>query len=136
MKNKENFKKNIGNRIKLERTKRGESQTQLARHLGIERSALSLIELGKNFPSVETLMGLSETFNVSTDWILTGDTGNISIDKEDMDFVKSLVTFLSENQESRNFVKTLFFLISTNKEFLNSLREEVQFNFQLFGKKV
>lgn len=122
MKNREKIKKEIGQRIKTERTKLSLYQDQLAKILGVERPTISQIESGRNFPSVETLLKLSEVFKVSTDWILTGNTTSFDIEK-------------IEDQEDREFIKTLNILLINNKKLRDALKEEIQYNFQLFGTK-
>ena len=65
----------VGNRIYQLRTARGMSQRELAQALG-NKSSNELVarwERGAFSPSAETLVKLSEFFDVSVDWILKGE---------------------------------------------------------------
>lgn len=68
----------VGNRIYQLRTARGMSQRDLALALGNKSSneLVSRWERGSASPSAETLVKLSEFFDVSVDWILKGEEVN------------------------------------------------------------
>ena len=61
----------LGKRIKKEREYRGLSQEEVARHLGVPRSAISLIESGSRRVSAEELRRLANLFQTSME-SLTG----------------------------------------------------------------
>lgn len=65
----------VGNRIYQLRTARGMSQRDLALALGNKggNELVSKWERGASSPSAETLVKLSEFFDVSVDWILKGE---------------------------------------------------------------
>ena len=64
----------VGNRIYQLRTARGMSQRDLALTLGNHSNELvARWERGASSPSAETLVKLSEFFDVSVDWILKGE---------------------------------------------------------------
>ena len=48
-------------------------QEEMANYLGISQELLSKIERGKDAPTIETLLPLSERFRKSIDWILRGE---------------------------------------------------------------
>lgn len=54
------------------RKKRGFSQLKVAMDLSISREALSYYESGKRSPDVKMLLRLSEYFDVSIDYLITG----------------------------------------------------------------
>mgnify|MGYP001271497850 CR=1 FL=1 len=60
----------IGERIKVLRTQKGMTQAALALELGIAKTTLAAYEQEKNEPSSETLIKISNFFNVSTDYLL------------------------------------------------------------------
>jgi len=60
----------FGKRIVELRKRQGLTQAELARSLGISRSALSLYEIEKREPDIETLSKLSSLFKVSVGYIL------------------------------------------------------------------
>lgn len=63
----------LANRIILLRKYRGLSQAQLARMLHISASAEGMYEQGRRTPSIDVLIGMSKQFNVSLDYLLTGE---------------------------------------------------------------
>ena len=64
----------IGKRIKQARQAKGISQMELAEAVGISVSFLSNIEVGRQSMNIRTLIAISDTLDVSTDWILHNDT--------------------------------------------------------------
>ena len=62
----------LGARIAALRRSRGMSQSQLAQELGVSPSAVGMYEQGRREPSAATVVALSNLFQVSTDYLLTG----------------------------------------------------------------
>ncbi len=60
----------IADRIKELRLKNGIKQTELAKVLGLSRSAVNAWEMGVSVPSTQYLLDLSKLFRVSTDHLL------------------------------------------------------------------
>ena len=60
----------IGKRIKELRLSRGLTQKQLAELIGLQNTMLSFYEVGDRYPSLEILIKLARTFNVTTDYLL------------------------------------------------------------------
>lgn len=58
--------------LKEIRKKKGYSQLKVAMDICISREALSYYENGKRSPDVNTLLLLSKYFNVSIDYLITG----------------------------------------------------------------
>lgn len=54
------------------RKKKHLSQLKVAMDLSVSREVLSYYETGKHSPDVEMLVRLSEYFNVSIDYLITG----------------------------------------------------------------
>lgn len=73
----------IADRIKALREKSGLTQTQLAKRLGISRSAVNSWEMSLSTPSSIYLVELSRIFGVSTDYLLSLDE-RIKIDITDL----------------------------------------------------
>lgn len=63
----------LGNRIKNEREKLNLSQDDLAQKMDISRQAISKWETGKSYPDIETILKLSDLFNLSLDELVKGD---------------------------------------------------------------
>lgn len=62
----------LGPRIAALRRHAGLSQAELAAQLQISPSAMGMYEQGRREPSAEILVGLARLFEVSTDYLLTG----------------------------------------------------------------
>lgn len=60
----------LGNRIKNLRIKKSITQTQLAQRLGVTKATISGYEVGARYPSLDMLIKLAQSFNVSTDFLL------------------------------------------------------------------
>ncbi|MGM9942161.1 MAG: helix-turn-helix domain-containing protein [Bulleidia sp.] len=65
---------NLAERITDERKKRGWSQEELAYRLGVSRQAVSKWEMNQSTPDLERIIQMSELFEVTTDWLLKGET--------------------------------------------------------------
>ena len=65
-------KKNIGERIRSLRIENGFSQSFLAGILDLSRSNYSQIELGKQFPSFNTLHTVAQYYGKTYEWLLHG----------------------------------------------------------------
>jgi transcriptional regulator with XRE-family HTH domain len=63
----------IGDRLRVERTKAGISQRELARRLGLSASLITQLESGLSKPSVGTLYAIVTELDLSLDSLLRGD---------------------------------------------------------------
>lgn len=64
---------NISEEIKNQRLKNKWTQEQLAEILNVSRSTVSSWEVGRNYPDLETIVALSDLFEISLDELLKGD---------------------------------------------------------------
>lgn len=60
-------------RLKREREKRNWSQADLADKLHVTRQSVSKWETGKNYPSIEVLISISDLFGITLDELLRSD---------------------------------------------------------------
>lgn len=60
----------IADKIKILREKRGMTQAELAKRLGVTRSGVNAWEMGVTVPSTQYVVELSLLFSVSTDYLL------------------------------------------------------------------
>ena len=65
-------------RLKDLRKKHGYTQISLAETLGVSKGTVAMWETGKRTPDFETLIGLSDLFDVRTDYILGKSTDDSS----------------------------------------------------------
>ncbi len=66
------------------RKKNGLSQEEFAERLGISRQAVSRWEMGISVPSINTIISISDKFDVSLDEMLKGEGGVYRKSKEEM----------------------------------------------------
>lgn len=69
-------KKDIGNRLRFARERKGLQQKYIAKKLGIHFSTYSKMELGFHEPDSEKIKILSEVYEVTPEWILFGEDKN------------------------------------------------------------
>lgn len=97
----------IGKRIIEKRKEFNMTQDELAQKLQISRSALSLYELDRREPNVETLIKLADFFSISSDYLLgISYSGNESPEKYSYpkltkEETKLLDTFRTLNNDNR-----------------------------------
>lgn len=70
----------INDRIKLIRESVRLSQSEFAEKLNLKRNSISLMEGGKRNPSNRTINDICKVFNVSEEWLRTGEGSMISND--------------------------------------------------------
>lgn len=74
------LKRNIGEKIKFYRKKRGLSQEKLAEFVDMEMKSLSRIESGHNYPQCENLVAIAAVLNVAP-WQLYFNDNELSNEK-------------------------------------------------------
>lgn len=83
-------------RLKEEREKRNWSQNDLAEKLHVSRQSVSKWETGKNYPSIEIIIHLSDLFSITIDELLRSDeelTQKIIEDSKQLAYPKWKVFF-------------------------------------------
>ena len=70
----------IGEKIQACRKSNGLSQEELASTLGVSRQALSKWECNTSVPDIDKIVGLSNYFGVSTDYLLKDDISDEKVD--------------------------------------------------------
>ncbi len=81
----------IGTRIKILRVKSGLTQGQLANTLGVSASAIGMYEQNKRKPEYKVLVKISKLFEVTTDYLIKGDS-----DSKEETYDDKLKTLVSE----------------------------------------
>ena len=61
---------------------------KLCKDLGISESSVTDWKKGKAVPSVKALEKIAKYFDVSLDWLITGEEGSQPLDKEDAEIIK------------------------------------------------
>lgn len=62
----------IGVRLKEARKELGLTQTDIAKRVGVNPSAINQIERGSTNPSLSTIESVSTAYKINADWLLTG----------------------------------------------------------------
>ena len=92
----------IAEKIKSLREKRGLTQSELARRLGITRSSVNAWEMGISVPSTQYIVELANMFGVSSDFLLgIDDRAAISADglsNEDVELLFEIAEHLRKNR--------------------------------------
>lgn len=107
----------FGTHIAKLRKEKHLTQTELANSIGISRSALSLYEIEKREPDIDTLNKLAEVLNTSVDYILGNSTRSTTVaanPKEDISvlahgFQERIVSLLTEKKmTTEDFEKEIY----------------------------
>ncbi len=75
----------IGTQIKKYRNESGMSQEELAEKVFVSRQTISNWETGKSYPDINSLLLLSQTFQISLDQLIKGDIETMKREINEMD---------------------------------------------------
>lgn len=64
------YKETFQEKIRLARTRKGYTQSEVSAETGISQSIIAYLESGKREPSLENLGKLIDFYEVSADWVL------------------------------------------------------------------
>ena len=112
-------------RLRELRQKKGLSQSQLADALNISKSAISMYELGKREPDLETLEGIADFFNVDINYLIGKDGSMYYLDPEAAE--------IAQEVQQRPELKILF--DATRKVSSDDLKFVVDMIDRMQGKK-
>lgn len=88
----------IAERIKSLREQQNQTQSDLAKQLGITRSSVNAWEMGISVPSTQYIVELAHIFHVSTDYLLgVNTTSTISVaglSDKDVELLNSIISHL------------------------------------------
>ncbi len=86
----------IADKIKILREKRGITQAELAKQLGLTRAGVNAWEMGISVPSTQYVVELAMFFKVSTDYLLDlKETATVSVDGLDDREISSVVEIIN-----------------------------------------
>jgi len=113
--NSEIIKKELGSRIRSIMEKKSVKQTDLAEKTGIPKSTLNEIINSNKEPSVYKIFAIAKYFDVSIEWLLTGN----GQDKNGNGFRRETDKIIFDN-----FMTHFTRMINGNPELLNKLIEK------------
>lgn len=94
----------IGARIRKLRKKQGKTQSYYADLLYISPSYLALIESGKRVPSIEVLIQIAKTCDVTIDYLIFGDERTTY---DPQDYIQLMFRRLCDTYSSKQIEKAL-----------------------------
>ena len=106
----------IGTRIKELRKKHELNQTELGEIVGLSYGAIGAIESGRNDPSTDTIIKLSNFFKVSADYLLQGietertiseaEQEILSVLREDKAMTNAVMEFAKVKKKAISFTRS------------------------------
>ncbi len=100
----------LGEKIRMFRTARGLTQTQLANKLNLSKSSISKYESGQKFPTLETLINIAAFFHTSLDELVGLEKGaTISVKgltSNQMAIINDLLTEFRSDKKLKKIVMT------------------------------
>ncbi len=93
----------IADKIRYLRDKAGMTQTDLAKKLGISRSAVNSWEMSLSSPSLMNIIEMTEIFHVSADYLLSTTDKMLvdisSLSNEEKEILFKLLTYFESNKK-------------------------------------
>jgi transcriptional regulator with XRE-family HTH domain len=77
----------LGERLKKLRSRKGMSQEELSKNLGLTRGTYAHYEINKRQPDYDTLKKIADFFNVTIDFLITGNEKSESPDEMWQEFL-------------------------------------------------
>ena len=114
----------IGKRIKELRKNAGLTQSELGKKINVTKVSICCYEIGTRTPSLETLIDLSNLFNVNIDYLVGNDIYVVSDNKEEYGIKLS--------EEELEFIK----IIRQNDKLYDKLIEAPKRFVELLDKKL
>lgn len=67
----------VGKRLKLVRELLGLKQVEFARRVELAANTYNQLEAGRNYPSVDAMFRLCDTYDLDMNWLLCGDPSSL-----------------------------------------------------------
>lgn len=96
--NENDLKRELGLRIKSFRKLNNYTQESLGALIGLEPTNLSNIELGKSFPSIQTICALINKAKIEPNYLFGFLTNNTTLKSIDYEIIESLLGFSLETK--------------------------------------
>lgn len=108
----------VGDRLRLKRTLLGMTQDEMAEKINRATKYYADIERGNCGMSIETLLALSNTLNMSLDYMLFGDasTDNEIIHTDEVTAIMCLLDHCSDRNRTYALRMLKLFLVACNNE--------------------
>ena len=118
---------NISEEIKNQRVKNKWTQEQLADILNVSRSTVSSWEVGRNYPDLETIVAISDLFEISLDELLRGDKKMLEQIKHYLDWPLQLYALQEAEFSLQDELRGKFdnLILTIPKGIISSLADEL-----------
>lgn len=111
----------IGERLKEVRKDKGLNQTDFANSINISQGLITDMERGKKQPTERTLQDICRVYNVSYEWLTTGE-GEKYISMTEEEKLKARISEIMQGQD--DFAKALMFKVAhLDAEQIKTIRE-------------
>lgn len=107
-------------RIKEVRKTLGLTLEKFGGRIGLKKSAISLIENGKNSVTDANTKAICREFNVDYGWLTTG-VGEMFVDSDEDFLARVDAILVDENEDRRNMIKTLLYASDEDIEAVSRL---------------
>jgi transcriptional regulator with XRE-family HTH domain len=96
----------VGETIKKTRKARGDTQDDIAKLFGLDRSTVAAWETNRTIPDINIICGLAKRYEVTTDYLLNYPTGNpddlaariFRLDPKERHVIEALVSILEQKE--------------------------------------
>ena len=105
----------IGERIKKLRAEQGLKQSELASKVGVSRSVISQIEIGRIFPTIDTLTAIAHNFGRDYKWLIEGLDENVSAEGK-LKYPQETELLKQQLEQLKDQVEIMKNLIETQKQ--------------------
>ena len=120
-----------GERVKQARKSLGLTMEKFGERLGVTKTAISLIESGKNNLTDANIKAICREFNVDYIWLTTGE-GEMFVDSDD-DFIEKIDRIMAGEDDAR---KNIFkFMLSLNDDDIAALGRILDQMIEFFKEK-
>lgn len=116
----------IADNIKAIREAKNLKQIEVAKHIGVDKSAYSKIEKGLRSLTVEELQKMAQLFNMTADQIINYD-GNLpkEVVMEDKTAVEQMRLIQQLDEEDKNIIFRMIDKMLTNKKFKDFYQKNI-----------
>lgn len=121
----------IGERIKKARRAKGMTQQAFADAIGLKRNTVATYEMGKSLPSDRTITDICRAFDVSDEWLRTGE-GKMFVERSRDEELSAFFGGLLNGQPDfkRRLISVLSRLDESEWELLEKMAEELMAELQ------
>jgi|TARA_Y100000034_G_scaffold133183_1_gene197995 transcriptional regulator with XRE-family HTH domain len=119
---------NIPERIRFIRNKVGKNQHEFSLSMKLKPQRISNIERGASPPTVEVIEKICEKYEITYEWLMTGQGGMKKEESEHIQLLKAEIHNLKEDHKNLNEA------LKTHKEVINAHNATISFQRKIIDK--